>query len=765
MTRDALRAAAQAEVDRWESALTDELVRLFDRQEAVVLARLTGTKARKHTRHWMPPGERKIDARYVLDVARWVTDAAAAARPVLGRLFGRVYKRVAEQVTAAAPEPDETPLLGDDDPRVTGAVEDRLARVGDGVKTAAEEVQDYIDREDAAGTPMPQIADGVRALYAARKDTWAQRIATVSAVGAINHASLLAAMDAGSSAKQWLSSRDDKVRPTHRHADGQVRLLDERFRLGGIPEHPGRSLLMFPGDPAPTVPIDEVINCRCTLVFSPPRKRAGAGSPVAAAKGHEVEQTASYSSPGTGGEWLEVKDKVRTQGGVEQYGLPIGATIRRDKVPTVPTFSSPAAAPVARPGATVGTIPGVGIVDDASADVTVLALVKKFNPGVDLAGARAIALRDSQRRVGAFVAWAPDGKVLAVSVHPALKGRGIGDEMVEIAQDVDLRVKPPKRTPRPSQQQSFFPPPPKPEKPKRPPRPIGEDGLPIIDDLSADGDEPGTSGDFDADAKRIDRLQKAYLADKADTESLFADKYGRWTPEREAQQQEIIDFFLNQPGIKAEQKLVVMAGMPGSGKTTTINSAAGQAAVGVNLDEYVTVNSDAVKEEMIRRGMVPEYPGLAPEEAITLYQPESFQIATALMRQAAARGLNYVYDTTLRLAHQADHATGAARSAKRDYEATYVLVDVPPATAISRARSRYLSGDRYVPESFIAGLGLSGSKRQSAPAREFDTVKRNPGRWFVFDNAGTEPVLAAQGVTEKRPPRPREERGRRGDRS
>ena len=60
--------------------------------------------------------------------------------------------------------------------------------------------------------------------------------------------------------KIWVSSNDPRTRPTHVDANGQRRPLDEPFEVGD-------SELAFPGDP--DGPPEEVINCRCTLVYEP----------------------------------------------------------------------------------------------------------------------------------------------------------------------------------------------------------------------------------------------------------------------------------------------------------------------------------------------------------------------------------------------------------------------------------------------------------------------------------------------------------------
>jgi len=58
--------------------------------------------------------------------------------------------------------------------------------------------------------------------------------------------------------RQWLSTMDNRTRPTHVAADGQVVAADEQFTVGS-------ARLRVPGDP--TGPGAEVINCRCTVLF------------------------------------------------------------------------------------------------------------------------------------------------------------------------------------------------------------------------------------------------------------------------------------------------------------------------------------------------------------------------------------------------------------------------------------------------------------------------------------------------------------------
>lgn len=122
--REQVRSAAAAEVARWEKLLTDELMAMWARQEGVVVARLSGTKARKHTRHWSPAPAvevKALDPSYVVDLIRWLLQAVGVVSELLRRLYEDVIVKVLRQIgfvyeEAAEASSRETPAA-DDRPR------------------------------------------------------------------------------------------------------------------------------------------------------------------------------------------------------------------------------------------------------------------------------------------------------------------------------------------------------------------------------------------------------------------------------------------------------------------------------------------------------------------------------------------------------------------------------------------------------------------------------------------------------------------------
>jgi HK97 family phage portal protein len=130
------------------------------------------------------------------------------------------------------------------------------------LESITQETSDAIAEAVATGfseaETIAQVADRINAVFDFAQATRAERIARTEIIGAANAGSFEAMRKTGVRKKGWLSSRDERVRETHKQMDGQVVDLNEGFRS------PSGAVLQFPGDP--DGPAEEVIQCRCNPV-------------------------------------------------------------------------------------------------------------------------------------------------------------------------------------------------------------------------------------------------------------------------------------------------------------------------------------------------------------------------------------------------------------------------------------------------------------------------------------------------------------------
>ncbi|MEU7323411.1 phage minor head protein [Streptomyces griseoviridis] len=232
-----------------------------------------------------------VAARFsVSRIARMFTDRM----PRIVRRLLRVSEQAADHTEQAtdsdlSPEWDDLPGRYDDGRTLPAAMSDYvditehlLRAVGDRLAEAArEELAAGVD----AGEDIEQLRTRLRERFAREGshqlgDMREERIARTEAGRAWNTATLGAARDAtGSPApivKQWISRRDDRVRHDHKDANGQIRLLDEQFEVGGV---------QMDGPHDPTAPASQVVNCRCVLAVHPETTAAAVESQEAAPEG------------------------------------------------------------------------------------------------------------------------------------------------------------------------------------------------------------------------------------------------------------------------------------------------------------------------------------------------------------------------------------------------------------------------------------------------------------------------------------------------
>lgn len=128
-----------------------------------------------------------------------------------------------------------------------------------------EELQQLIGRAVRAGKPPAAIRTIVDDfLDVSKSENWANRAKTI-AVTEVHRMANVATQAAGIAVsnmeqtglnKRWKSHLDDRTRPDHRKADGQVVGLYQPFVVGD-------SLMQRPGDP--TAPAYQNVNCRCEM--------------------------------------------------------------------------------------------------------------------------------------------------------------------------------------------------------------------------------------------------------------------------------------------------------------------------------------------------------------------------------------------------------------------------------------------------------------------------------------------------------------------
>jgi hypothetical protein len=132
------------------------------------------------------------------------------------------------------------------------------------------------------GDSVAELRDRLTSTIRGMSDGRAEVIARTEVIGASNAGSLAqveALGEFGPKSKRWLATLDNKTRPTHAAADGQVVPVKAKFDVGGF-------ALARPHDPSG--PASETVNCRCTLTWV---EKAGEQSEALAASGEGDDMT------------------------------------------------------------------------------------------------------------------------------------------------------------------------------------------------------------------------------------------------------------------------------------------------------------------------------------------------------------------------------------------------------------------------------------------------------------------------------------------
>ena len=111
------------------------------------------------------------------------------------------------------------------------------------------------------GESISEIQRRVEKVFNFNDIVRSERIARTEMLSTTNAAHLEVMQNAGARNKEWLATRDDRVRDSHAAADGQVVPIEEPFRIGS-------ALLDAPGvgRGGGVGPPEETINCRCVVL-------------------------------------------------------------------------------------------------------------------------------------------------------------------------------------------------------------------------------------------------------------------------------------------------------------------------------------------------------------------------------------------------------------------------------------------------------------------------------------------------------------------
>jgi hypothetical protein len=259
---------------------------------------------------------------------------------------------------------------------------------------------------------------------------------------------------------------------------------------------------------------------------------------------------------------------------------------------------------------------------------------------------------------------------------------------------------------------------------------------------------PLSDEQYAAHTQRVEAaLNAAFAAGQTTDKAYTVNGEGAvWLPERAQAHKDIIDaLWTKAANVPRDGEALIAGGLGGAGKSTVLRGGAG-----VDQSRFLTINPDDVKEEMVRRGLVPAVEGLSPMEASPIVHEESSHIANMLAKRAYAEQVNVIWDITM--SRQASVAKRIDELRAAGYGTVdAVFVDIPVETSVERALGRHRrgmenfragsgTGGRYVPPALIRA---NASNTASSANREvFDGLRGRFNSWVVFDNsvAGRDPV-------------------------
>jgi hypothetical protein len=128
-------------------------------------------------------------------------------------------------------------------------------RITSVAETTRQQIVNQITRGQQAGEGVDEIAKRIAGNVGIISRQRGALIARTETHGAANYGADGAARATGLKLrKEWVAAEDERTRPDHDQANGQIVDMDQAFDVGG-------EALMYPGDPAGSA--GNIINCRC----------------------------------------------------------------------------------------------------------------------------------------------------------------------------------------------------------------------------------------------------------------------------------------------------------------------------------------------------------------------------------------------------------------------------------------------------------------------------------------------------------------------
>lgn len=146
------------------------------------------------------------------------------------------------------------------EPNILRAVEQRIDFFAERInRGTADLISEALTEGFQNGESINDVAKRIDGIFNFSEKFRSKRIAQTEVIGATNDGQVRAYDEAGVEKKEWISARDEKVRESHQ-IDGQVVPLHQSFTTGL------GSKLQYPGDRSSSAPVEDIINCRCTVL-------------------------------------------------------------------------------------------------------------------------------------------------------------------------------------------------------------------------------------------------------------------------------------------------------------------------------------------------------------------------------------------------------------------------------------------------------------------------------------------------------------------